>query len=131
MLVKGWEKLLEHEIAEAACRTDSWHMPMDVLWVATCVARMTGVDPLLVQEGESRAKAARALKNVANLAKQEGWQEVKPLFAQRGDVVLVGRKGGIVSLDGRRVWMASQPEGKRGGVVSVELKKATQAWRIS
>lgn len=132
MLVKGWEKQLEHEMLEAACRTTDWPQPMDVLWVATCVARMTGIDPLQLGDGESRAKAAKALKKnrIESLALQQGWKEVKPNFAQRGDVVLVGGKGGVVGLCGRRVWLARHPDGSHSGVLVVDVKKATRAWRI-
>lgn len=84
---------------------------------AGVVKAMTGVDALPDIKYTSRLELMRELKRafgspyiddaVTALAQRHGWQEVKPAFAHRGDLVVlgVGRRSrlGVVSLHGTHI----------------------------
>ncbi|HEY2467976.1 MAG TPA: hypothetical protein VGI45_09040 [Terracidiphilus sp.] len=84
---------------------------------AGCIKALTGVDAMPSMQYTTAAGAARASKRIcgspyigdliAHLAAQYGWTEVKPTFAHRGDLIVIGEKAqarlGIVSLHGTHI----------------------------
>jgi hypothetical protein len=84
---------------------------------AGVVKALTGVDALPNIKYTSRLELMRELKRafgspflddaVSKLAAQHGWQEVKPTFAHRGDLVVIGTgrhsRLGVVSLHGTHI----------------------------
>lgn len=84
---------------------------------AGCIKALTGMDAMPSMTYTSPAEAAQECQRVcgspyvddlvASLAKQYGWTEVKPAFAHRGDLVVIGTKDqarlGVVSLHGTHV----------------------------
>jgi len=84
---------------------------------AGCIKAQTGVDAMPSMTYSSPAEAAQECQRicgspyvddlVAYLADQHGWTEVKPTFAQRGDLVVIGSKDqarlGVVSLHGTHI----------------------------
>lgn len=81
---------------------------------AGCIKALSGADVLPDIKYTSRLELMRELKRVfgspfiddavAKLAVQHGWTEVKPTFAHRGDLVVIGTSRhsrlGVVSLHG-------------------------------
>ena len=84
---------------------------------AGCIKALTGVDAMPSMAYTSAAEAAQECQRIsgspylddliASLAKQHGWTEVKPAFAHRGDLVVMGAKEqarlGVVSLHGTHI----------------------------
>jgi hypothetical protein len=106
----------------------------------TCdlVAAMTGVDMAAEYRGRynSQAGAVRVLRQAGGLeriaekmAHRHELEEVKPAFAQRGDVAMLdtddGPALGVVALDGRNA-LFSGPQGLR----AVPVLSCRRAWRI-
>ncbi len=84
---------------------------------AGCIKALTGVDAMPAMKYSSADEAARECHRICgsshvddlivHLAKQHGWVEVKPPFAQRGDLVVMGSGSGarlgVVSLHGTHI----------------------------
>jgi hypothetical protein len=84
---------------------------------AGCIKALTGVDAMPSMTYTSAVEAAQECQRicgspyvddlVASLAKQCGWTEIEPPFAQRGDLVVIGAKEqarlGVVSLHGTHI----------------------------
>jgi hypothetical protein len=84
---------------------------------AGCIKALTGIDAMPSMTYSTAVEAARECQRVcgspcvddlvAFLAKQYGWKEVKPTFAHRGDLVVIGggdqARLGVVSLHGTHI----------------------------
>jgi hypothetical protein len=106
-------------------------------------------DAVLIMTGEDLARgfrdcyatlhgAAKAMRNFGAssvgeladiMAERHDLRVLPPLFAQRGDIVLLdrdlGESLGIVSLHGVEVWAPAEE-----GLVEVPLSEAQRAWRV-
>jgi hypothetical protein len=123
----------------------SWGANDCCLFVADCIAAMTGEDPARGWRGayDSLPSAVETLKrefagSTANLAeemaKRLNFAEVPLLQARRGDVVLCERGVdpacefpalGVVALDGACAWFLG-----RQGLASAPLRDCQRAWRV-
>lgn len=84
---------------------------------AGCIRALTGIDAMPSMTYSTALEAAQECQRicgspylddlVASLAEQYGWTEVKPAFAHRGDLVVIGAKDqtrlGVVSLHGTHI----------------------------
>lgn len=160
--IATWEQELPVFAGGYEGRAFAWGEWDCCLAAAAWIERATGLDVAAPFRGRYRTRlgAARVLQAFAGggvaalaekIAAQFGFEEVPPLFAQRGDVVLVdgilqpdtteedpqtsaedatpdpyGPALGVVSADG---WHFLVPG--PGGVLRVPLAKARRAWRIA
>lgn len=104
------------------------------LFVCDAIKAMTGTDVAANFRGAySSAREARRLGSVRKITEQVTAEfcmdEVPPLRAQRGDVVLIKRARdyslGIVDLSGSHLAVAVKT-----GVARIPLSEATRAWRV-
>lgn len=84
---------------------------------AKCIEALTGTNAMPTMTYSTAEEAAQECQRVcgspyvddliASLAKQHGWDEVKPTFAHRGDLLVIGTGAqarlGIVSLHGTHI----------------------------
>jgi hypothetical protein len=101
---------------------------------ADCINAMMGID--LAAEWRSKPMAAIALQDeyldhVAGIMEEMGFDNVEPVFAQRGDLVGFMNEDdlfavGIVDLTGRSFMLPD----RNGMVRRLPLRMATHAWRI-
>jgi hypothetical protein len=84
---------------------------------AGCIRALTGIDAMPAMSYTNALEAAQACKAVcgspylddliAYLAKEHGWTEVKPTFAHRGDLLVIGTgikaRLGVVSMQGTHI----------------------------
>lgn len=136
-----WEELLSEYLVEMQDKPFKYGELDCALFACGAALAMTGVDLAADFRGryDSDLSAARViiaftsggdLEDLAvKVAQQFGLEEVAPLFARRGDIVLVpeetpnGRKAlAIVGMDG---WSLVGPGPRR-----YELKDALRAWRV-
>jgi hypothetical protein len=139
MRFHDWEEKLSVFLGERADQSFEWGRNDCALFACDAALAMTGVDLAADFRGryDSDLSAARViiaftsggdLEDLAvKVAQQFELEEVKPLFARRGDIVLVpsedGRKAlAIVSTDG---WHIVGP-----GPRKFELSDVERAWRI-
>jgi hypothetical protein len=136
-----WEIRLSEFLVENQDKPFVWNENDCCTFACNAALAMTGVDLAADFRGryDSDLSAARViiaftsggdLEDLAvKVAQQFGLEEVAPLFARRGDIVLVpeetpnGRKAlAIVGMDG---WSLVGPGPRR-----YELKDALRAWRV-
>lgn len=158
--LSNWERRLDAHFV--AARTIPFALGRFDCALAACqaVAAITGVDPGAAWRGEyssaSEAAALIALHGAtlsleaasaidsakadlgslaADIAAAHGFAEVKPTFAQRGDVVLVdngdpARALGTVDLSGRFAWCVGGLAGNDRGFVRVPMQRWLRAWHV-
>lgn len=134
----GWPELLEKYLVEARERKFAWGENDCVLFAAGAVMAMTGVDTV----GNVRGRYASnrgALKLIKALApkgipaavgKALGEAEIQPMYARRGDVVIVvdeegSEAVGIVDIRGSAIVTVG-----KAGLVYRPLSAAKKAWRV-
>ncbi len=133
----GWEERLQVVLSTFAGRPFEYGFHDCALFVCNCVREMTGEDPATAHRNRYKdRKGALGILNGCSLeltaeqiALALGADEVRPLFAQRGDVVLVDTDQGlalaIVDLTGEKA-VGAGPD----GLVFWKLSTARRAWRI-
>ena len=138
---RDWPQRLDIEVLAAAGRPFAWGQHDCSLFAGSCVAAMTGADPMARFRGHYTSKrGAYALaKRFAGggvaalwqaLAAEYGWPEIAPLRASGGDVAVVALEDvgdvlAVVALDGRAVLIAA-PD----GLTTRPLKAVARAWRV-
>jgi hypothetical protein len=149
-----WQDILHSYLLRRQNEPFSWGSMDCCLFACDAVLEMTGVDLAADFRGkyDSLLTAVKAMKRfvadadedveepndgesdlveavAVTIALQHGIEEVPPLMAQRGDVVLLdsplGKGLGILGLRGTHVHSAG-PD----GVVDVPLQECSRAWRI-
>ncbi len=143
-----WEAKRHHSIEAHKAKPFAWGEHDCALSVCNHVQAMTGIDLAAAFRGqyESEDAALAAMGRICRdattlehvveqLAAQRGIPEIKPLHAQRGDVVLLDNPSpstglnrqalGIVHLNGRHV-VVTGPDGLR----LLRLAHVRRAWRI-
>jgi len=143
-----WEAKLHHSIETHKAKPFAWGEHDCALSVCNHVQAMTGIDLAAAFRGQYQSedaalaamwricRDATTLEHVVEqLAAQHGIPEIKPLHAQRGDVVLLDNPSpstglnrqalGIVHLNGRHV-IVTGPDGLR----LLRLAHVRRAWRI-
>ena len=138
--LNNWEQLLAEFIAKNKNTSFQWGVFDCCLFACDAVLTITGVDMAQDFRGKytTAKEAYEFVKNfagdglaelVAKRAQELGITEIKPLLAQRGDVVLVNKDGhdslGIVGLDGRFALCAAIK-----GLTQVLVKDCRKAYRI-
>jgi hypothetical protein len=146
---EDWPRRLVEFLEAAHGRPFSWGTFDCCLFACDAVEAMTGVDPARPFRGRYRTRrgAYAALKRFTGsrhcrgglketaerIAGELGMPEVRPLMAQRGDVVLIesapGERGdalGIVDMTGRHVSVVAPDSGYR----RLPLAAAERAWRV-
>lgn len=133
MRLENWPVLLSGFIERSLQAPFIWGERDCCLFAANAVREITGVD--YAQELRGRYKTARkaqellkASGGVTGIMERTALEEVTPLLAQRGDVVLIetdqGSALGIVGMDGNL--LAQGP----GGLTTLPLQRAVRAWRV-
>jgi len=137
---QGWEQILDAEIRAAAGRHFEWGAFDCCLWVCDVVEAMTGVDMAAdLREGyKDRNGAVRLIRKAgcrslsqlcANVARWWALEEILPLRAGRGDVVLVKENGrhslAIVGTDGRYALATAAV-----GLGRMPQESWVRAWRV-
>lgn len=124
--------LLEH--ARDAFAYGSWDC---CLWVASAVNEMTGVDIAEKYRGKYQGEksamsmcfaetgSANFADLVVKVAEEFGMAEVKPPYAQRGDMALTKQCLGLVNLNGVEIIVLDDQ-----GMRTVPLTEAVRAWRV-
>jgi len=143
-----WEAKLHHSIETHKAKPFAWGEHDCALSVCNHIQAMTGIDLAAAFRGQYQSEDAAlatmgricqdatTLEHVAEqLAAKHGIPEIKPLHAQRGDVVLLDNPSpstglnrqalGIVHLNGRHV-VVTGPDGLR----LLRLTHVRRAWRI-
>lgn len=133
-----WELRLAGHFESSRDKLFEWGVFDCALAVCDAVLAMTGVDPGAEFRGKySTEKEALTLLGdglgafVAPICARHNWPEIRPTFAQRGDVVLIQNGDplhalGIVGLDGRHAFCVSDH-----GLVRMPMRTWLRAWRIS
>lgn len=139
MRKENWERHLIETIEAAQKRPFVFGESDCCLFAADVFEAMTGTDPASKWRGKYKSEkgAIRMLKRIGGGGFVEameiimlglGLEEVKPVFAQRGDVVLVMNGGrhilGVIDSRGLITAMSTD------GVVQLPLDQAERAWRI-
>ena len=140
----NWVDLLEKAISERAETRFSWGMHDCSMAAVHCINAMVGEDAAEFLRGYKTLRGALSriakYKGIGGLAEsvaqRHGWPEVKPMFAQRGDCVLI--KGdiidpetrvdevlGIVDLSGLHIIVADEI-----GWREFPLTAGIRAWRV-
>lgn len=130
MRVQNWPELLADFDASARARPFKWGewdcALMSADWIKTC----TGVDPAETYRGRYKTAkgAARILrKGLLEFCRGFGFEEVRPMMAQRGDIAMIGIEG----RESLGVVMAGYVLAPGiDGSVRVPLKMAATAWRV-
>lgn len=137
MRFADWPSRLDGVIRGAAKRPLSYGEHDCCLFVADAVFAMTGIDAAAPFRGKYRSALAAyrllapmggIVGAVTTIATQYRFEEVPPLFAQRGDVVLVRNAGrlllGVVAPNGHIAATGYD------GIVFLPLSHAVNAWRV-
>lgn len=133
---EGWEKRLA-ELVRARERTPfAWGSFDCALFGADAVRAQTGEDPAAAYRGRYSTKrgAYAALRRicgggVAEAVEANGWPEITPALARRGDVGLTGTpEGDAVVVCLGRDWAG--PRFGAVGLARVERAAIMRAWRI-
>lgn len=137
---EDWPERLHDAFSKIAQRPFAWGTSDCLLTAADAIQAMTGSDPAVAHRGtySSQAGALRIVAAsgcssleafIAQLATAHGYLEIRPKFAQRGDLVLFdaqqGTACGIVHLNGREAVCAGE-----SGLVRLPVSTARRAWRI-
>jgi len=146
--VQHWaERALHTFLLENANKPFKWGTNDCCLWVGDAIQAVTGVDIAADFRGKytTKAQAFALIKTLTNgttvadaaayCAAQHGLPELpKPLFAQRGDLVIAQNGSatgpdsliaGIVHLNGRHV-VTVGPK----GLIRLPITTVTRAWRV-
>ncbi len=135
----GWEARLQNVFSTFIDKPFEYGSHDCALFVCNCVREMTGEDPALDyrnryrnRKGALKILSKSKLESIATrIAVCLSAKEIPPLYAQRGDVVLLDATMGdcpalgIVDLTGEKVWGAGIE-----GLVAFPLSEARRAWRI-
>lgn len=127
-----WEQRLGDFVAQRLSQPFAWGVNDCVLFAADAVQAVTGVDPLPDWRGQwdDMTSAMRAIVRAGGLeaaVQSRGLQQVPPLFAQRGDVVMHRRDGAdalAVCVGGS---LAAPSE---AGLLFFGLEHGVAAWRV-
>lgn len=135
---EDWPELLKAYLDGARTRSFAWGENDCILFAAGAVEQMTGIDTASEFRGKYKTEmgAARLLRKLAPsglphaIARALGAEEISPLQAWRGDVVLIpigdGKSAvGIVDLRGTAVVSVGEV-----GVEYRPLSAAVKAWRV-
>jgi hypothetical protein len=138
---ENWEVLLHDFLTERIDKPFEWGMNDCALFTCDCIQALTGTDVATEFRGNyiDEKSAFKIMKKIAGsptveavadyVTKQFEMPEVKPLLAQRGDVVLIeGSEGlalGIVHMDGIHAVFVS-PDGLK----KLPVRQALRAWRV-
>lgn len=128
-----WEQALAEYLAEHREAVFEWGQCDCAMFAAGAIEAMTGVDPADDVRGryKSQAGAGRAIKRkgFADLGEwvSSKFEEVAPVFAHRGDIVMVGGSLGICA--GAAAWFVGE-EGQASGLVSQPMPMWERAWRV-
>jgi hypothetical protein len=126
-----WQALLDRFLAEHRFDTFQYGRWDCCLFVSDAILVMTGIDPAAGYRGtySSRAQSRRfgpLQAHVGAVCAKHGMQEAPVALAQRGDVVMVGRRQlGLVALNGREAVLTSS-----AGLWRVPLGSAVRAWHV-
>jgi hypothetical protein len=131
MRFENWPSLLADFLVDE--KPFEWGVRDCSLFAADAVLCITGTDPAKGYRGRYKTAigAARLQKmygGLSGLVEKAGLEEIAPLKAQRGDVVLIdtplGEALGVIDMSGR---IAGQgPE----GITRYLLSSARRAWRV-
>ncbi len=117
MRLENWPYRLGEYVASIHHTPYVWGSHDCGILAAGCIQAITGVDAMPQMSYSSATGAALECERVcgspaiddlvAHLAKQYGWEECKPTYAHRGDLVVIGSgitsRLGIVSLHGTHI----------------------------
>lgn len=135
---QDWTSRLDAVLRETANRELEYGQLDCCMFCANVVLALTGFDPAYDLRGQYDSEnSAYTLmhekfnggieKTVSALAKRSGFEEIPVLMAQRGDVLLVGKKGkqssGVVGMDGRAVIFPEK-------LMHLPIRHARRAWRV-
>lgn len=135
-----WHHRLSEYFAATRARAFAWGDQDCMLWAYGAVEAMTGVDLGADYRGKYSTEqgAARMLRRVggagvelaaAKLQSDAGLEEIGPLYAQRGDLVLVRSPRGpalaVVALAGDCAWCCGQE-----GIEAAPIADYLRAWRV-
>jgi hypothetical protein len=137
--VPNWEVALGEWQETAATRAFAWGEWDCAMASCSAVLALTGADPGMAFRGTycTEVEALKLLgitgglgEFVAFIAQGCGMAEVPPLFAHRGDAVLVDNGNpshalGIVDLSGRFAWCVLEH-----GMVRIPMGRWLRAWRV-
>ncbi len=132
MRYQDWPERLNKIISESSKKPFAWGEHDCCLFAANVVFEITGVDHAAELRGtyKTALQASRALKaagGVKGIASAALGQEINPLTAQRGDVVLVDGEHG----DTLTICMGVNCIGpSENGLQPVPMTKAVTAWRV-
>lgn len=132
-----WPTRLQDEIDRGAKRPFRYGRHDCCLAVTRCIKAMTGIETAKPFRGYGNERDAfRTLARhggvvgiAERVAREQGFEEIAPMKAQRGDIVLLDTPRealGVVDLTGRTVLTAARGGGWRRFAVS----DAKRAWRI-
>ncbi len=135
----GWEARLQGVFSNFIDKPFEYGSHDCALFVCNCVREMTGDDPALGyrkrfrdRKGALKILSKSKLESIATqIAISLNAKEIPPLYAQRGDVVLLDATMGdcpalgIVDLTGETIRGAGT-----AGLVAFPLSEARRAWRI-
>ena len=127
----GWEQRLYKSLDNQSPFV--WGQSDCCLFAADAVKAMTGTDPAKEFRGRYKSEkgAARILARLGGLRKAIGSvmsEEINPLLAQRGDIVLLNNSGreiaGVIKSRGQ-----ISAKGV-SGVIELPIRDAVCAWRV-
>ena len=128
----NWELRLSKTVEERLYEPFAWGSNDCVMFSADCLEAMTGVDPVSDLRGQW-ADSKQALRVITRLGglpaavKACGLEEVPPLFAKRGDLVLHRRDG----TDALAICLGNQLAGpSESGLLFFGLECGVRAWRV-
>lgn len=137
--LSDWQTRLHAYLTSCRARRFEWGRWDCCLFVCDAVQVVTGTDPAAAFRGEYQSclGALRAIHYVGDACTLEGvvrrvtaalgMAEVRPSFAQRGDVVLVGPPHDCLALVGLRGEILAATE---QGLAEVPAQFALRAWRV-
>lgn len=128
-----WEQALADYLAGHREAVFAWGSCDCAMFAAGAVEAMTGIDPAAEIRGryKSQAGAGRAISRAGH-ADLGAWvsskfQEVEPVFAHRGDIVMVDGSLGICA--GQIAWFVGEEDGAPG-LLSRPMQEWERAWRV-
>lgn len=130
MRPEGWESLLHEHFEEARGKPFSWGTHDCVLWSASWIERITGLDLAAKWRGtyetEEQAKTvldSLGFKGTAELASHY-LPEVPVRLAQRGDIML--HPSGALGICGGAIALFVTER----GILRTEFSRCLQAWKV-
>lgn len=128
-----WETALAEYLAGKSGAVFAWGTCDCAMFAAGAIEAMTGVDPASELRGryKSQTGAARVLKR-SGAAKLAEWvsarfEEILPVFAHRGDLVMVDGSLGVCV--GGLAWFVGEENGAPG-LVARPMQDWERAWRV-